>query len=74
MIRDPGGVWTSALSIRMRTIWATRTGSHTASSRPGPTPQLEVRIVLGQHRLELARHRPGQLAEVDLLDPQLQRT
>ncbi len=29
----PAGVWVSALSIRMRTIWATRTGSHWASMR-----------------------------------------
>ena len=32
-----------------------------------------MRVVLGERRLELARHRPRQLAEVDLLGPQLER-
>ena len=72
-IRVPGGVWVSALSIRIRTIWATRTGSQTASIVRGPKPQLEMRVVLGERRLELAGHRPGQLGEVDLLGPQLER-
>ena len=72
-IRVPGGVWVSALSIRIRMICATRTGSHCASIRAPGQPQLELRVVLGERRLELARHRPGQLAEVDLLGPQLER-
>ena len=36
-MRVPHAVWVSALSIRIRTICATRTGSHTASIPPGPT-------------------------------------
>ena len=53
-------------------ICATRTGSHTASIRRGE-PQLEVRVVLGQRRLELPGHRARQLAEVDLLGAELER-
>ena len=41
--------------------------------RAGRQPQLEVRVVLGEGGLELTRHRPGQLAEVDLLGTQLER-
>ena len=45
----PAGVWLSALSMRMRMIWATRSGSHTACT-PARQPQLEVRLVGGQRR------------------------
>ena len=54
-------------------ICATRTGSQCASIRARREPQLEVGIVLGERRLELPRHRARQLAEVDLLGPQLER-
>ena len=40
---------------------------------PPGQAELQVRVVLGQRGLEFARHRPRELAEIDLLGPQLQR-
>ena len=46
----PGGVCVSALSIRIRTIWATRSGSQSASIGAAPEAQLQVGVVLGAAR------------------------
>ena len=67
----PGGVCLSALSTRMRSTWATLTGSQKASAGPRAQSELEVGVVLGQRRLELGGHRPRQLGQVDGLGAQL---
>ncbi len=50
----PAGVCVSALSMRIRRIWATRSGSQTASIGSRREPQLERGVVLVERGLELA--------------------
>ena len=54
-------------------IWATRSGSQSASIGLARQAQLEVSVVLGEGRRELGRYVAGEVADVGRLGSKLER-
>ena len=69
----PGGVWRSALSSRIRSTWATRSGSQSSSIGSGRRSSSTSDSCRAASRRELRRDLTRELPDVRRLDPQLQR-